>query len=132
MKRELRREFFRIVEAKFALGIHDDANSGFKIITEADLFGVLKSIRGLRMLPNTYQISIPQGTVVHPWGPEIKFQFQYVTANQGNWLQGSTGDPAIINTVQTAITNAFKNLISSAYVTHIDDDIYEVAITETP
>jgi hypothetical protein len=140
MKRELRLQFFKIVEAKHALGqnlpIRDPwagkpapqeaAAPAQHILNEQELFQAIKNVTGVRMIPGSY--SYDDGTP--PWGPEVSFKFEYKTA-PANWAtQNDKGDQNITNTIQTTLSSKYANLINTVFATYDGDNIYSVAITQ--
>lgn len=132
MKRELRLQFFKIVEAKHTLATQQ-VEQGYDVLTEQELFQAIKNIPGVRMIPGSYRYQIPTGSrdVLQPWGPEVHFQFQYLIQSQHNWMtEDNQKDQNIINQIENAITAKYGNIVKSVSVEYNQNNIYDVEITQ--
>ena len=145
MKRELRLQFFKIVEAKHSLGETAgiiDPWAGQKatptpvttnrVLNENDIFQTIKSIPGVQMIHGSCKYSDPNGFApAQPWGKEIEFQFTYKT--QDSWgasTEENKGNQNIINQVTSALMSKFSNLLMNAIGEYDGNSKSSVTITQ--
>lgn len=128
MNKIQRQQFFRRIEAKYSLAIQNQDD--YDVITEADIFGVLKNNRNIMMLPNSYSISMPPKGVANPWGPTVTFKYQSNTPTQQHW-SSNAGDPKLIAQVESQLkTSSLGSYIYSILTKYQGDNAYEVSVTE--
>lgn len=113
--------------------------AGWTVLTEADIFSVVKDIPNLYMLPNRFWTEMPPPGVANPWGPTITFQFRTYLPKHTSWLtevggseDKTMGDKAVMDKVEQTLKTKLASLIMQVHITYQNNGIYQAKVIQKP